>query len=502
MKMNRKNMMIKAFIISVVMFLLQGIFTLIRTKVFIEFYGTDVNGVVQLSHQIFNYLVLLESGLGAAYLFKMYKPMAKEEYTKVNGLYKGLVTSLKKIAMLMLVVMLLISFIYPFIVNKGTLSYIQIALILALLGIRFILPYYFLISKKNLLYVYEKKYLVDLVDGIANIVILIIEIIMASIFKIDILITLTIGIIIILLTNYIYLMLIEKNCKQILIENSKPNYEATSMTKDIIVHQISSVVFSSTDNIILSILSNLKNVTIYSAYNMVMTYPINLINRVVDNLRATFGKKIVENEKSAIQLFYETISINYLFVLISAPIFYLFINDFITLWIGEEFTLGAGCIIIWMLIYIHRCIMPVVYIARDAKGLYKQSKHYTLWQAIVNIILSLLFVQKFGIFGLLLGTVLATYLILIPFNYHLVCKEVLKSKNNLLLYLGESILYISIAIITLNYVNIHIFHLVGISWETFIVKLIVDLCFLGIISFSLFFQFNKYFKNLIRRFIR
>ena len=161
------------------------------------------------------------------------------------------------------------------------------------------------------------------------------------------------------------------------------------MTKDILIHQISSVVFSSTDNVILSIVSSLNSVTIYSAYNTVLTYPVNLINKLVDNLRATFGKKMVEDEKNAIEVFNETLSLSYFITAIMAPIFLLCINDFVKLWIGERFVLEGICTIILTLLFIHRCIMPVIYIARDSKGLYKESKNYTLCQAIANIIISI-----------------------------------------------------------------------------------------------------------------
>ena len=95
--MNRTKIIMKATCICIFVFLLQGALTLLRTKVFIEFYGSEVNGVIELTHQIFSYIILLESGLGSAYLFKMYMPMTKSEYNKVNGLYKGLTNSLKKI---------------------------------------------------------------------------------------------------------------------------------------------------------------------------------------------------------------------------------------------------------------------------------------------------------------------------------------------------------------------------------------------------------------------
>lgn len=212
--------MAKSFIISIIVFLAQGILNIIRTKIFISYYGSDSNGVVQISNQIFSYLVLLESGLGAAYLYKMYSPFESGNYAKIHSLVKGLSISLKKISKKMLIVLIIISFLYPMIIADNTLPYLKISLIILLLGIRFIIPYYLYVYKKNLIYLYERKYIVDLIDGFTNSTILIIEIILASLFKVDILITISIGIILCFISNYIYSLVIEKNIKQYLKQKS------------------------------------------------------------------------------------------------------------------------------------------------------------------------------------------------------------------------------------------------------------------------------------------
>ena len=480
---SRKKMIMKASIISAIVFVIQGVLTIIRTGIIVKTYGSNVNGVISLSQQIFNYLVLLESGLGAAYLYKMYKPMAEKDLKKVKSLYLGLTKSLKKIAIVMFMVMIMISIFYPLIMNKENLSYITISLILILLGVRFILPYYFTINQKNLLYIYEEKYIVDFIDGLSNSVMLVTEIILMKIFNLNIIIVLCIGIIGIIIVNYIYSFILKRRCKDILKQDALPSYEGNSMTKDILVHQISSVVFSSTDNILLSIFSSLNNVTIYSSYNTILTYPVSLFNKIIDNLRATFGKKMVEDEDKTINLFYETFSLSLFASMIMAPMFFVLINKFITLWLGENFVLNNYCVAIWTLLFIHRIIIPVIYVLRDSKGLYKESKYYTLVQAITNLIISIVLIKPFGILGLLIGTVVSTYLILIPFNYCLVSKKILKTKfklfNNLLLVL----LFVSVTSICLEKFNSIIFMLLEITWIEFIKVSLVDGTLITILSF-------------------
>ena len=498
---NRKKMIMKASMISAIAFVLQGILTIIRTGMIVKIYGSNVNGVISLAQQIFNYLVLLESGLGAAYLYKMYKPMAEKNLKKVKSLYLGLTKSLKKIAIIMFFVMVFISIIYPSVMNKDSLSYLSITFILILLGIRFILPYYFTINQKNLLYIYEEKYIVDFIDGLSSSVILLLEIILMKYVNLNIMLVLCIGIIGIIIVNYIYYMILKKRCGDILKEDAQPSFEGNSMTKDILIHQVSSVIFSSTDNILLSIFSTLNNVTIYSAYNTILTYPVSLFNKIIDNLRATFGKKMVENEEKTIELFYETFSLSVFSSMIMAPMFYVLINKFIFLWIGKDFILNNYCVAIWTLLFIHRILIPTVYVLRDSKGLYKESKYYTLIQAITNLIISLILIKPFGILGLLLGTVISTYVILIPANYLLISKKILKNKFQIFFNLFTAIIFCFIAILGLNIFNNFIFNNFENNWFNFIKMTMIDGCIVSVLSFVFLYLINKNFRNLIKRFL-
>lgn len=499
--MNRTKMIVKASFVSLIMYALTAILAIVRTGIFIKIYGSASNGAMQLSNQIFNYLIILESGLGAAYLYKMYQPFEEKNFKKVNALYKGLSKSLKRIATIMFTALLLISFLYPLIVKDNTISYLRIALILLLIGIRNIIPYYFYLNKKNLLYAYEKKYYADFIDGMINSITFVVEIIMCKL-HIDLLITLSVGIIIFYLANHIYNFILKRECKEVIKENEKPSFEGNKMTKDILIHQISSTINSATDSIILSIMNTLNSVTIYNAYNTIITFPIKVINKLVDNLRASIGKKIINDLEGTYKVFNETLALNFFMAAIMTPLFIVLANDFVTLWIGKEYTLDILCVVAFALLLIHRTIMPVVYVARDSKGLYKESKNYTLAQAITNIVVSLLLVGKYGIIGLLIGTLVSTYFILIPFNYNLIYKKVFMKKNTLIYKLLLIIIYVSLLTFGIYKFNM-VFNIVGdTSWINFIIKAIIDGIIVALITFILEYICNQNFRNVLKRFLK
>lgn len=481
-------------VIGMIMVFIIGLLTFFRTGFIVKYINSDVNAVTQLARQIFTYLVLLESGLATAYTYKMYKPLSIEDYSKVNSLFKGLHNTLKKIAVKMFLGIMIIALIYPLMIKKNILNYIDIVFLLLLLGTRFILPYYLYVSKKNLLITTSKKYIVELLDGILNISILIFEIILIML-KVPIIIIFSLSLIFYFIINKVYDYILRKHCYTIIVNNSRPSYEASDMTKDIIVHQISSLVFSSTDSILLSIFKSLNDVTIYNAYDNLLSYPTLIINKFSSAISASFGLKLANNKNNTYEIYNEVLNVIIFIDIIITSLFFLFANQFVTLWLGKEYIIDNFSLILFSLLLAHRITMPIVYIIRNGKGMYKETKKYTLMQAIVNLLLSILFIIPFGIPGILLATVLSTYFILEPSNYKIVYHDIFHKKMviyfDLLKTMVTIIVCISICskfLLTKN-----------LTWSIFFINVLISLFISTTIAFIVQYISSKYFRKSLLR---
>lgn len=431
--MDRTKIGIKTAVIAVISSLIQGLLLLIRIKVILQIYGTELNGVMQVAVQMSAYLVLIESGMSAAYQYKIYSKIKDNDNYEVMRLYKGLSINMRSIAVKMILLFIVISFIYAGIVSKATINYIDIVLIFIVMGARFAAPYFFTLPQRALIATFERKYIADAIQNIVDIFVVIIEIILVYTIKPPLFVVLIVALIGTLITVPILNRFIRIRFGMSLQNNSVPNMEPKRMTKDILVHQLSGLVFSNTDNVLLSIFKTLNSVTIYSAFNTLISYPTQLINRIIDGLRASLAMKIEGKDKNSFSVYNEMLSITSFCAGIIAPVFIIMANPFVGLWIGDQYTISQIDIYLFSLIIIHRTLMPVVYAARDARGLYKESKKYTILQAVVNLLLSLVLIIPLGITGVLIGTVVSTYFILQPFNFIIVYKKVFK-KNFLLVY--------------------------------------------------------------------
>lgn len=496
--MNFQKVVLRGAYISIIVALLQGGLTFWRTSVIITTYGTDVNSISQVAYQVFSYLILFESGLGAAYLYKMYEPISNKEYGKVKALYLGLKISLQRMSVKMFIGVILLAIIYPFILSENSVSYLSAFLIIILLGIRFVFPYYFTLSKKNMLAITERQYLVVLIDGIINCIIIILEIILAKVFEVPIEVVLLIGILLSILSNYIYKFIIELKCKEIIHNNVSPVFDGDQMTKDIMVHQLANLANTKVDTIILSIV-DLYAVTIYTAYDVVMTYPIALVNKIVDTIRASIGLKLTSSIENTYSVFREIMAVNFFVSSVVTATFISVVNEFISLWIGSQFLLNKYCVILFGAILMRRLIINSIYLVRDGQGLYKESKNYTVLTAVVNVLLSIALVQKFGVLGLLLATVLSTYFIMDLGNYYLVYTVTFKKK----LVIYWDLLLVACCIITSvlsTDMVINMIKYTKLNWSSFIFNTIISLTISSIITLIVLSVFNRAFVRVIRKF--
>ena len=94
----------------------------IKIKLFINIYGSELNGFIQLIAQIYSYISLVELGFGAAITYKLYKPLAEGNKEKIASLFNGARKTYKKVAIKMLGIGIVTSIVLPFVLKYETLS--------------------------------------------------------------------------------------------------------------------------------------------------------------------------------------------------------------------------------------------------------------------------------------------------------------------------------------------------------------------------------------------
>src|SRR5699024_3079276 len=133
--------------------------------------------------------------------------------------------SLQKISVKMIIVVIIAALLYPLILGENSVGYTSVVLIILLQGIRFVYPYYFIIAKKNMLILQERQYIVNLIDGIINSLIIVVEILLARVFSMRIELVLIVGIVFSVISNEVYKKIIQRRCVPYINNDVEPSYE-------------------------------------------------------------------------------------------------------------------------------------------------------------------------------------------------------------------------------------------------------------------------------------
>lgn len=394
-------------IVGVLGQLITIIMGIIIPKLFITSFGSEVNGLMTSITQIYVYIGLLEAGIGTATIQALYKPIANEDKGEINGILSATDRYYKKTGLYYFFAIVLFAVIYPFTI-KADISKLSIFFVIIFTGLGSVINYLFQGKYKLLLTAEGKNYIVSSIATIINVVTNIAKIVCIYL-GYDI-VTIQVVYCIINISQMIFFGMYIKRHYKWLDLSVKPNKEAISQKNFVLIHQISSMVFSNTDILILTYFTNLKVVSVYSIYNMVYTTISNILAAVNTGLVFTLGQTFQVDKKKYIKLLdcYETYYMCINFALYTVT--YLLILPFLKLYTAGitdinyiDKYLPILFLCVQALVAGRSGMLNTINIAGHFKNTWKRS----VIESIINIVVSLAFVGKYGIYGILIGTITA-----------------------------------------------------------------------------------------------
>lgn len=369
--------------------------------------GSESNGLLSSVNQALVYLSLLEAGIGTATLQALYKPVAEEDKSSINQIMAATNIYYKRVGLYYFIATLSLAIIYPIVVKSG-LSYFTIFSVILLSGLSQVINFFFQGKYRILMQVEGKNYILTNLGTIINV--------FTSVSKI-ILLLLGCDIIILQLMYFIFSLLqmiyimkyIKKNYKWLDLSVT-PNYDAISQKNSVLIHQISGLVFQNTDVLILTVACGLKVVSVYSMYVMLFGMIGTTISTINSGVSFAMGQAYNTDKKKFNILYnaFETYNMSLTFSLYCVAT--IFIIPFLKL-----YTAGVTDIN-----YFDK-LLPYLFVATyllsngrsaaqrviEYAGHFKLTQDRSIIESAINVVVSLVGVVKFGIYGVLLGTIAA-----------------------------------------------------------------------------------------------
>lgn len=462
-------------------------------KIILLYFGSAVNGLVSSISQFLSYIALIEGGVTGVIYASLYKPLLDNDKTKISRI---LVTSkifYRRIGYIFMAYSLVLAVIYPIFINKDFDFLFALGLTIVL-SITLLIQYMFSLTLKTLLVADKKLYIISFTQvGIITLNI-IFTYISARIYP-NIHILKFISGIMYVFQPLIYAKYVNKNY-DISWSEKQDNTLLKERWNGFAIN-VANFIHTSTDITILTIFTNLKIVSVYYVYSLVINGLGSLVKSISSGIEPTIGHSYAKNDSN---------DINFKMDLYEFVIFFL---------VGFLFTVASIQITPFVMVYTKKindanyCQPIFGYVIVLAEALYllkyphlsiaytaNKFKEITVpafIEAFINIVISVILVNKIGLIGVAIGTAIAMlYRMIFQVRY---TKKILPNRKPRIYY--KKLIIISIATI----VAILMCNLIRINEENF-VNLILgasihSLIVLIVYFITAFLFFKREFKFLI-----
>ena len=410
--MDRTEHVVKNLKFAAVSELVLAVLKFVSRRVFVLLLGKEYLGVSGLFTDILSMLSLAELGFSVSITYSLYQPVAQGNTTLIKSLMQLYRRVYRGVFVIVLAAGLSLTPFLDFFVKEMPENIPNISLIYVLNVVNASVSYLFA-YKSTLLFVYQKKYIdslirtaTALISTAAQIAVLLLTGNYVFYLFIAIVASLTQNIMISVKADRLYPYLREQDISPLpaeILQDIRRNVGA------MILHRIGAVAVFSTDNILISKFVGIVTTGLYSNYimirgflNVVVNALFNAITPALGNLNAT---ETVQNRQAA--FCHLNFFSAWLFGWMSICLLWLY-DPFISIWLGGNYLLPRPVVLIIVVnFYVNSMRVPVAN-TKSVMGLFWDERYKSILEPPLNLVVSVLLAQRWGIFGILAGTLIST----------------------------------------------------------------------------------------------
>ena len=404
----------------------------VMRTVILHFLGVEYLGLNGLFRSILSILNLAELGVGSAMVFSMYKPIAENDSETICALMKLYRTCYRVIGLGILAIGIALTPFLPVLIKDEVTADVNLyVLYLMSLGST-VLSYWLYAYRNSLLTAHQRS---DIGSKVALAIHMLeygLKILVLIVFR-----------------NY-YLYLVLQIISQALINivtairsvqfypqysprgnlSSERKKDIFLRVRDLFTSKFADVISKSADTLVISSFLGLTILAIYQNYYFVVSSLTMLIEVIFGSCLAGTGNSLVTEspEKNYFDLKKMTLLFGWLMCVCTAMLLCMY-QPFMRIWMGEENMLALPYVICFT-VYFHTTGMNrLINMYKDAAGIWKIDKWRPLTAALVNLILNLASIKWFGLYGVLLSTVISIVFVQIPWLFRNLFKYVFPKEH-------------------------------------------------------------------------
>jgi len=388
--------------------------SIIVKRFLIQSCGNEVNGLNSLYLSIIGFLSVAELGIGSAITYCMYKPIVEGDKNKISALYQLFNRIYLIVGGIILISGLALTpFIGYFAKDYNQLDVnMYLTFILMLVSVVVTYPYG---AKSALINAHKNNYITTTIfscGGLFQYALQISVLLFTRSFE-WYLICRTISAI---AQGVATEIIARKKYSDIIVNKQKVDSESKKellkSIKAMFMHKVGGLLVNTVDSVIISAFVGVVSLGEYSNYNTILSSLTGIISLVFSSLTSVFGHLYVEVDKSTSKKYCEMFHLmNFILGVVFYLGYYSIIDNLIAVLFSSELivskTISLAITLNGFVQFLRRGVLTF----NDATGTFYNDRWKPLIEGIVNIILSICFVNLIGVAGVLVATIITNLVI-------------------------------------------------------------------------------------------
>lgn len=385
----------------------------------IRIFGMNYLGLNSLFTSILTVLNLSELGFGSAIVFFMYKAVAQDDNDTINALMHFYKIVYRIIGLIVLTLGLVLLPFLRYFIKKDIPTDLNLYIVYLITLAGTVVTYFLYAYKNCILEAYQRKDVILNVNTIVAIVERILQLIVIFIthnYYLYLAVTVATNV----TNNIIIAVIVKKRYPQFTAEgklNAGKKKNIIQKIKGLFLYRIGHVIIGPADNIVISAFLGLTIAGMYGNYYFVVMMVCAFIDIYYNAIRAGVGNSIAVE---SVEKNYEDFKLlqflqNWGIGWCSICLLCLF-QDFINIYVGKDALFDYGVVACFVGYFFAMKSQDVVYLYKDAGGMWEHDKWRPLTGGLINLCLNILLTKFIGVYGVLVASIFVLTVVYLPWS--------------------------------------------------------------------------------------
>lgn len=385
---------------------------LVLPRFFLNQYGSTVNGMINSVSQFLTYLNLVEAGISSAAIVELYGPLNNNDTRAINSVLSALQKFYYKSGGAYIILLTVMTVVYPFFV-ASQIDSLSTRILILILAASNLVDFFFIGKYRVLLTADQRGYVIFLTQAAATLVNMGVSI---ALIKLGCSFLLVKGVATgLYIARFAFVYIYAK--RKYGYMNFKTPFEKGLLKQRwaALLHQIVGVIVNNTDIVILTLFmgaTSLQEVSVYTTYNMVAVALTSLLSVFSNGITSSFGSLIFSNDKKALKNAFSNYEYFYMIVLFCIyTCCAVLLLPFVKIYTAEvtdgvQYVRQNIAFLFVILGLVQNIRIPSLTMI-CAAGHFKETQGRAILEAVINIVVSLALIKPLGMAGILFGTVVS-----------------------------------------------------------------------------------------------